>query len=147
MVTEERAAPSRARPALPQLGATPAALVTGLVVGAVTVGLVWASQQGCELLRGTSSCGNAGFLLLLAVFVAAAWLGGALLRGFGVDDGGSTSFLAMGIVAVVLMLFLADVLFAWWMVLVVPAVSMLAYLLSHRVTTAMVEPGGPEMHR
>ena len=53
----------------------------------------------------------------------------------------------MGLVAVVLMLVLADQLFAWWMVLVVPAVAMVAYVVSQRVTTAMVEPGGPEVHR
>jgi hypothetical protein len=121
--------------------------VTGLLVGVITVGLVWASQRLCEVLRGTSSCGNAGFLLLLAVLVVAGLLGGALLRAFAVEDGGSTSFLAMGLVAVVLMLVLSDQLFAWWMVLVVPAVAMLAYVVAQRVTTAMVEPGGPEMHR
>ena len=45
--------------------------VTGLLVGVITVGLVWASQRLCEVLRGTSSCGDAGFLLLLAVLVLA----------------------------------------------------------------------------
>ena len=147
-VAEQRPARrGRPRPALPRLGPVPAALVTGLLVGVITVGLVWVSQRLCELLRGTPSCGNAGFLLLLAVLVLAGLLGGSLLKAFGVDDGGSTSFLAMGLVAVVLMLVLADQLFAWWMVLVVPAVAMLAYVVSQRVTTAMVEPGGPEMHR
>ena len=135
------------RPALPQVGPVPAALLTGLLVGVITVGLVWASQRLCEVLRGTSSCGNAGFLLLLAVLVLAGLLGGSLLKAFGVEDGGSTSFLAMGLVAVVLMLVLADQLFAWWMVLVVPAVAMVAYVVSQQVTTAMVEPGGPELHR
>jgi hypothetical protein len=135
------------RLALPQLGAVPAALTTGLLVGALTVGLVWASQGACEVVRGTSSCGDAGFLLLLAVLVTAGWLGGVLLRAFGVAEAGSTSFLAMGLVAVVLMLFLADELFAWWMVVVVPGVAMVAYVVAHRVSTAMVEPGGREMHR
>jgi len=147
---EERREPARRGrpgPVLPRLGPVPAALVTGLLVGMITVGLVWASQRLCEVLRGTSSCGNAGFLLLLAVLVVAGLLGGALLRAFAVEDGGSTSFLAMGLVAVVLMLVLSDQLFAWWMVLVVPAVAMLAYVVAQRVTTAMVEPGGPEMHR
>ena len=137
---------ARRRP-LPRLGAVPAALVTGLVAGLLTVGLVWGSQGACELVRGTSSCGNAGFLLLLAVFVFCGWVGGALLRAFGVSEGGSTSFLAMGLVAVVLLLVLGDHLFAWWMVVAVPVVAMLAYVVSHRVSTAMVEPGGPEMHR
>ena len=138
---------ARRRPTLPQLGAVPATLVTGLLVGVITVGLVWASQRLCEVLRGTSSCGDAGFLLLLAVLVVAGLLGGSLLKAFGVADGGGTSFLAMGLVAVVLMLVLADQLFAWWMVLAVPGVAMVSYLLAHRLTTAMVDPGGPELHR
>jgi hypothetical protein len=137
----------RPRPTLPQLGPVTAALLTGLLVGVVTVGLVWASQGLCEVVRGTSTCGDAGFLLLLAVLVAAGLVGGSLLTAFGVSDGGSTSFLAMGLVAVVLMLVLSDQLFAWWMVIVVPAVAAVAYVLAHRVTTAMVEPGGPELHR
>jgi hypothetical protein len=125
----------------------PAALATGLVVGLLTVGLVWASQGVCELVRGTSSCGDAGFLLLLAVLVVAGWLGGVLLRAFGLPEGGSTSFLAMGLVAVVLLLFPAGQLFAWWMVIAVPVVAMGGYVLAQRVTSAMVAPGGREMHR
>ena len=148
--TEAPAEPARRgrrRPVLPRLGAVPAALVTGLVAGLLTVGLVWGSQGACEIVRGTSSCGNAGFLLLLAVFVAVGWSGGALLRAFGVSEGGSTSFLAMGLVAVVLLLVLGEFLFAWWMVVAVPVVAMVAYVVAHRVSTAMVEPGGREMHR
>ncbi len=144
---QEPARRDRPRPVLPRLGPVPAALLTGLLVGVITVGLVWASQRLCEVLRGTSSCGDAGFLLLLAVLVLAGLLGGRLLKAFGVEDGGSTSFLAMGLVAVALMLVLADHLFAWWMVIAVPAVAMVAYVASQRLTTAMVEPGGPEVHR
>jgi hypothetical protein len=147
VASAEPARRGRRRPVLPRLGAVPAALATGLVAGLLTVGLVWGSQGACELVRGTSSCGNAGFLLLLAVFVAVGWTGGALLRAFGVGEGGSTSFLAMGLVAVVLLLVLGEFLFAWWMVIAVPAVATVAYVVSHRVSTAMVEPGGREMHR
>jgi hypothetical protein len=138
--------PGRER-GLSQFGAVPAALVTGLLVGLITVGLVWASLRLCELVRGTSSCGNPGFLLLVAVLVAAGLVGGSLLRVFGVAEGGSTSFLAMGLVAVALMLVLGDHLFAWWMILAVPVVAMVAYLLAQRLTTATVEPSGSEMHR
>ena len=145
-VSDEEPEPRR-RPALPQLGAVPAALVTGLLVGVITVGLVWASLRLCELVRGTSSCGDAGFLLLVAVLVAAGLVGGLLLRALGVAEGGSISFLAMSLVAVALMLVLGDQLFAWWMILAVPAVAMAGYVLAQRITTAVVEPAGPEMHR
>lgn len=143
----EPAGSSGPRPALPPLAPVPAAAATGLVVGLVVVGLVWASQGVCEVTRGTSSCGDAGFLLLLASLVVAGWLGGALLRGFGVADGGSTSFLALGLVAVVLLLFLGEQLFAWWMVVVVPVVAVTGFVVSQRITTTTVEPDGREMHR
>ncbi len=133
--------------AVPQLGAVPAALVTGVLVGVITVGLVWLSFRLCEVIGGTSSCGNPGFLVLLAIFVIAALLGGQLLAAFGVSDGTSTSFLAMGVVAVVMLMVPGSVLFAWWMVIAVPVVAMPAYVLAHRLTTAMVEPTGREMHR
>ena len=35
-------------------------------------------------------------------------------------DPGSTSFLAVGLLAVVALLFLVDVLFEWWMIIVIP---------------------------
>lgn len=146
-VEPEPAASRGPGPSLPSLAAMPAALVTGLVAGLVLVGLVWASQAACDLVRGTSSCGDAGFLLLLASLIVTGWLGGVLMRGFGVPDGASTSFLGIGLVAVVLMLFLGGQLFAWWVVVVVPLVAVAAYALSQRVTTAMVEPAGREMHR
>ena len=38
-------------------------------------------------------------------------------------DPGSTSFLAVGLLAVVALLFLVDVLFDWWMIIVIPVVS------------------------
>lgn len=144
---EPSPAPDRPRITVPQLGPVPATLVTGLLVGVITVGLVWVSLRVCEVARGTSSCGNPGFLLLVAVLVAAALAGAALLRAFGIADGSGTSFLAMALVAVLLLLVLTDHLFAWWMVLAVPAVAMPSYLVSHLLTTATVEPGGPELHR
>ena len=53
--------------ALPAIGALPAAVVTGLLVGLVTVGLTWASLQLCRLVKDAPSCGNPGIFLLLVV--------------------------------------------------------------------------------
>ena len=78
-----------------------AAIVTGLLVGVLTVGLTGASQRLCEVLQGTSSCGNPGFILLVAIMIAMVFLGSALLRAFRVPDPGSTSFLAVGLTALV----------------------------------------------
>ncbi len=133
--------------ALPAIGGLPAAILTGAVVGVLTVGLTWASLRLCEVVQGTSSCGNPGFFLLLAIMIAMVLAGGALLRAFGVPDPGSTSFLGMGLVAVIVLLFLVELLFAWWMILVIPAAAMAAYALAHWVTTAFVEPVENNMHR
>ena len=114
--------------------------LTGLVVGLVTVLLTAGALRGCESVQGTSSCGRPGLFLLLAILVAMVLLGGLLLRLLRLPDPGSTSFLAVGLLAVIALLFLLDVVYEWWMVIVVPLISMGAYLLSHWVTATLVEP-------
>lgn len=125
--------------ALPDIGGMPAAVLTGLLVGVLTVGLTWAGFRLCEVVQGTSSCGNPGFLLLVAIVIVMIYLGGALLKAFRVNDPGSTSFLAVGLMAVVALLFLIDVLFSWSMIIVIPIVAMATYALAHWVTTAFIE--------
>lgn len=134
-------------PGLPALGGQSAAAVTGLLVGLAMIGLIWGSMRLCEVVRGTSSCGNPGFFLILASLAVMVVLGAALLRGFGVRDAGSTSFLGVGVLAVVVLLFLSGVLFEWWVALVIPALSVAAFWLAHWVSTAFVEPSGPELRR
>ncbi len=137
----------RRRPSVRQLGGMAASVVTGLVAGLLLVGLIWLSTQTCDLVRGTSSCGRPGFPLLLAVLVVVVVAGRVLLGWFGVPDPGSTSFLALGLVAVAALLFLSNVLVAGWVAPIVVALSVAAFALSHWVTTAFVEPSGPELRR
>ena len=118
-----------------------AAAVTGLTVGVALVVLTWLSLRGCEAVRGTSSCGGGpGFLLLVATFAISVLLGSALLKAFLVPDPGSSSFLAVGMVAVIALLFLIDVLDSWVMLIVVPLLGIGAYLASVWVTKTFVEP-------
>lgn len=124
---------------LPQIGGMATALLTGAFVGLVLVGLTGAGFRLCEVVQGTSSCGDPGFLLLAAILVVVVVLGSALLRAFSLPDPGSTSFLAVGLLAVAALLFLVDVLFSWWMIIVIPVLSMLCFALSHWVTTAFVD--------
>ena len=129
----------------PLLDMYPAAAVTGVVVGAVMVLLTWLSLRGCEAVRGTSSCGGGpGFLLLVATFVLCILLGSTLLKTFQIPDPGSSSFLAVGLVAVVALLFLIDALDNWSMIIVIPVLSVGAYAASVWVTKTFVEPGGTE---
>jgi hypothetical protein len=104
--------------------------------------LTWLSLRGCEAVRGTASCGGGpGFLLLVAIFAITVLLGSALLKAFDVPDPGSSSFLAVGLVAVVALLFLIDFVDSWAMIIVIPLLSVGGYLASVWVTKTFVEPG------
>jgi hypothetical protein len=127
---------------LPALPALQAALVVGALIGLLAVLLTFASLKLCELVRGTDSCGGPGLLLLVATLVVLTYVGGWLLRGAGIDDPGSTSFLAVGLLAVLAMLFFLDVIYSWWMVIVIPLVAMATYALSWWVTTRLVDDVG-----
>lgn len=110
--------------------------MTGVGVGVTGSLAVLLALAGCEAARGVSSCGGAaGFLVLVAIVMLMVLLGSALLKVFEVPDPGSTSFLAVGIVAVVALLFLLDALLNPWTALVIPVVSAASYLLAHWVTT------------
>lgn len=137
----ERRAKSRRVPRGPVLTGYPASALTGLLVGLVMVGLTVASLRACEAIRGTSTCGGPGLLLLVIILVLLVLLGQVLLKLLRVPDPGSTSFLAVGLIAVVALLFLIDVILDWQMVIVIPLVGTVTFLLSHWVTTAFVEPG------
>ena len=116
-----------------------AAAVTGLLVGAAMVGATAGALRACEAVQGTATCGAAGFPILLAIVVGAVMVGSALLRAFRVPDAGSTSFLAVGSLAVIALLVFIDVLDRWWMVIVIPLVGVATYLLSHWVTTTFAD--------
>lgn len=143
----QRRAP-RGRPTLPTPAGWVAALVTGLVVGLVGVALTYASLRGCELVRGTQTCGGPGVIVLVVILVLMVLLGGVVLAVLGLPESRSTSFLAVGVLAVVLLLSPTDRLYSAWMLLVVPVLGAAAYVLAHWVTTAFVEPRpekGPEI--
>ncbi len=127
--TRERRAP-RARRTGPPIPPSVAAPLTGLVVGLVGAVLTYGGLRGCELARGTDSCGDGpGGLLLLAILVVMVLAGGALLAWLRVPDPRSTSFLGVGLTAVVAVVALLETLFSAWMFVVVPLVSAAAYLL------------------
>ena len=140
-VEEGRPTPITPRaPREPWLTGTPAAVVTGLLVGVLIVAATAGSLQLCTKVKGTSSCGGPGFFLLVAIMIVAVLLGAALLRAARVPEPGSTSFLAVGLLSVLALLFLVGSIFAWWMIIVIPLVSVATFLLSHWVTTTYIDP-------
>lgn len=139
LAPEPAAEPKRKARRTPALGGMPAAIVTGAFIGLLLVGLTWGSLHLCELVRGTSACGKPGFLVLLAIMVILIVVGAMLLKAWGINDPGSTSFLGVGLIAVLLLLFLVELLFNWWMVIVVPILGMLSFALAYWLSTAFVE--------
>ena len=140
----------RRRRELP-LSGLPAAALTGVVIGGLAVLLASLATTGCEAVRGTPSCGGGpGLLILIAVLVLLAYAGGWLLRLFALPDPGSTSILAVGIMAVLVMVFLLGSTDAWWMVIAMPVVTVIAFCASWWVTTAVMDDDAgadaPEPH-
>jgi hypothetical protein len=125
----------------------PAAAVTGVVVGGLAVLLAWVAGTACSAVRGTSSCGGAvGLPLLLVGLALLAYAGSILLRVFAVPAAGSTSLLAVGILAVLVLVLLLGSLDEWWAVVTVPVAAVVAFCGSWWVTTVVVgdepEPTG-----
>lgn len=125
-----------AEPAGPVLPGRLAAVLTGLLVGVAGAAGTYGAMEGCEEVRGVSTCGGApGFFILVAIVALMVLLGSVILKALRVADTTSTSFLAVGIVTVVVMLTLLDQVFSPWMFVVIPLLSAAAYALAHWVTT------------
>ena len=137
-----QAPPGRSRRGLPTapVSGLPAAAVTGVAVGLLAVALAWLAGVGCEAVRGTSACGGGPGLLLLGVVLALlATAGSGLLRLLGVPHPGSTSVLAVGILAVLVLVFLLGSLDTWSALVAVPLASAVAFGVSWWVTTAAAD--------
>lgn len=125
--------------ALPPVAARVAAIITGAIIGLLAVGLTYLALRGCEAVRDTSTCGEAGLALMIAILILLVVLGSALLGAWKVTDPSSTSFLAVGLLAVVALLFLIEVIFSPWMVVVIPLVAIGTFTLSQWVTEKFIE--------
>jgi hypothetical protein len=134
-----RRAPRRAPHSGPRLPVPLATALVGLLVGLGGALLTFGGLQGCELVRGTESCGGPGLLLLVAIVAVMVLTGGLLLAWLGVSDPRSTSFLGVGITCVVAMVALMETLFSAWMFVAVPVVTAASFLLAGWVTTRLVE--------
>ena len=125
--------------ALPAVSGRVAASITGLAIGGLAVALTYLAIRGCEAVQGTSSCGTPGFFLLTAIMILLVVLGSALLGAWRVADPGSTSFLAVGLLVVIALLFLIQVIFSPWMVVVIPLVALGTFVLSQWLTSLFID--------
>ena len=101
--------------------------------------LTYLSLRGCEAVRGTETCGGPGIFLLVAILALMVLLGGVLLAVLHVSEPRGTSLLAVGVLAVVVLLVPQDALFSAWTFLAVPVVGAAAYALARWVTHLHVE--------
>ncbi|NYE36085.1 hypothetical protein F4692_001189 [Nocardioides cavernae] len=126
------------------VGGLPAAVLTGVLVGGLALALAWLAGVACESVRGTSSCGGAaGLPILLATLAVMAYAGAVLLGLLGVREAGSTSLLAVGVLAVLVMVFLLGSLDETWALVAVPAASALAYAGAWWLTATVTAEDAP----
>lgn len=125
---------------LPPVSGMTVSVLTGIFIGLLACGATWIGLQGCEAIKGTSSCGGPGFFLLVAILILMVVIGSFIMKAFRVPDPTSTAFLAVGLLAVIVLLFFVDVIFDWWMIIVIPLVGASTFALSHWVTTTFIEP-------
>jgi hypothetical protein len=116
-----------------------AAVMIGAIVGAFMALAVWFSGTVSQWTRGTSSLGDKGAIILIAVFALAIILGGYLLRLAAARSPFTISFLGSALVAVLSMLFLTDVFAHAWGVIIVVILSAAAYALAYWVTTNYID--------
>lgn len=124
-------------PTFPDTDPTRACAIVGVVIGLLACGATWLSLQGCEAIRGTSSCGGPGFLVLLVILVLLVLAGSLLLRMFRVPESPSTSFLAVGLLSMLTLLILTNWIFEWWMVLIIPPLAAACYVVAQFVTSTI----------
>ena len=137
----EVVATPRLRRTLPRFGALPAAVLTGVLVGLLAVGLAWLTLRACNAVKGTTSCGQPGLLVLLAIFVVMVLAGRVLLAALKVRDPGSTSFLASALMSVLALVFLSGSIHDRAAAVILPVLGAVTFALARWVTATFVEPG------
>ncbi len=125
---------------LPGIKPAYAAMLTGVIAGAISVLLAKGASVGCEAVRDEDSCGGGlGLLALVAILAIEVLIGANLLKAWKVADPFSTSFLGVGLVAMVSMLFFLQVLDSPRMLVVIPLITAVSFLISWWVTVRFVE--------
>ena len=124
---------------LPRINSYVAAVIAGAVCGLIAVVLSVGAQRGCESVRGVGSCGGLGVVALLVIVAVEVFVGALILKAFQVSDATGTSFLGVGIVTVLALVFFLSSLDSGWMFLVLPVLTALSFAASNWVTEALVE--------
>ena len=125
---------------LPAVKPLYAALITGLLSGLAAVLVAIGASRGCEAVRDTSGCGGGlGLLATVALLAIEVLIGANLLKAWKISDPFSTSFLGVGIVAIIAMLTFLSHLDSVWMILVIPLMTAASFALSWWVTVRFID--------
>ena len=116
-----------------------AAVMIGAIVGAFMALAIWFSGTVSQWTRGTSSLGDKGAIILIAVFVLAVVVGGYLLRLASARSPFTISFLGSALVAVLSMLFLTELFAQAWGMIIAVILTAAAYALAYWVTTNYID--------
>ncbi len=117
---------------LPHINLYLASIITGAVVGLVSVLIGYVSLTIFESVRGVSSGGGLwGGIVFVAVAVVAVALGEGLLRGFGSTAARLTSVLAVVLTLVAMLSLFLGLLDSWTALAVVPVLGVGGFVLSH----------------
>ncbi|MEJ7635385.1 hypothetical protein [Aeromicrobium sp.] len=121
---------------VPHLDPRLASVITGLVVGLVSVGLGLVALEIFSEVRGVASGGGRwGTLTFVLVAFIAMVLGDLLLSAFGVAQAGLISFLGVILAIVAILALFLDLAATQWALALVPAVGALTYLVAQWLMT------------
>jgi hypothetical protein len=129
----------RSKRSVPELAASTAAFLVGAVIGLMGCVLTVVGLQGCEWITGTGSCGGPGLLVLVVILVAMILVGTVALRRLNVPEAGNVSFLGVGIMTAIALMFLIDYLYDLWMFLAIPVLTAVSYAVARWITTLYAE--------
>jgi hypothetical protein len=125
---------------LPTIKPVYAAIISGALAGLAAVLLAIGASEGCQAVRGTSSCGGGvGLLATVALLAIEVMIGANLLKAWQIPDPVSTSFLGVGVVATIAMLLFLDQIDSPWMLLVIPLSTAAAFAGSWWITVRFVD--------
>jgi len=129
---------------LPQLSPMRGSVVTGLLVGALSVTIGWGFYQLFSATLGTRAGGRWGFLAFVFLSFAAFVIGELLLAGFGVPHARVVSILSVLIVLLLVLVFFLNLAAGVWAWLLIPVLSALAFVVSNAAVAAAAKEQNPQ---
>jgi hypothetical protein len=129
---------------LPHLEPIPGSAVTGVVVGLLSVVIGWGFYEIFSATLGTQAGGGWGVLAFVFLSFVAFIVGELLLTGFGVPHARVVSILSVLLVLLVVLLFFIELAAGVWAWLLIPVLTVLAFISSSSVMAAAAKEQNPQ---